>query len=161
MYISTIVPKAIYSYQVDPFANFEINAAIMFVSEALVANSYFPSDRAEDLFAMVCCGRFDYSSGDSIEYSGETQDVVRAVASGHCDAIFMWWDLEMDTQGQISLSCAPGWAHPTPDNMQVRTGAATWWGLVLLAVLPPSCDQYYHLRMSLYVPLTFCSIHLD
>ena len=27
-----------------------------------------------------------------------------------CDAIFMWWDLTFDPQGQIVLSCAPDWA---------------------------------------------------
>jgi hypothetical protein len=36
-----------------------------------------------------------------------------------CDAIFMWWQLEMDVDGEIILSTAPRWAHPTPENMQV------------------------------------------
>lgn len=31
----------------------------------------------------------------------------------------MWWDLEMDPDGEIILSCAPRWAHPTPSDMQV------------------------------------------
>jgi protein arginine N-methyltransferase 7 len=45
---------------------------------------------------------------------------MKALASGRCDAIFMWWDLQMDTEGKIMLSCAPRWAHPTPKNMQWR-----------------------------------------
>ena len=36
-----------------------------------------------------------------------------------CDAVFMWWQLEMDPDGKNILSTAPWWAHSTPDNMQV------------------------------------------
>lgn len=64
--------------------------------------------------------RFDYSSGDNIQFSGESQEVVTAIASGRCDAVFMWWDLEMDTKNKVLLSCAPSWAHPEPDNLQWR-----------------------------------------
>ena len=63
--------------------------------------------------------RFDYSGKSKIEYSGHSKVVEEAQASGTCDAVFMWWDLEMDTKGKILLSCAPRWAHPTPDNMAV------------------------------------------
>ena len=38
---------------------------------------------------------------------------------GRIDGVFMWWDLEMDKEGEIVLSCAPRWSHPTPRNMQV------------------------------------------
>lgn len=26
--------------------------------------------------------------------------------------VFMWWDLQMDINGEHILSCAPYWAHP-------------------------------------------------
>ena len=28
------------------------------------------------------------------------------------DAIFMWWEIKMDPKNEITLSCAPIWAHP-------------------------------------------------
>ena len=37
---------------------------------------------------------------------------------GKCDAIFMWWDLEMDPKSEIVLSCAPTWAHPRAKSFQ-------------------------------------------
>jgi protein arginine N-methyltransferase 7 len=32
----------------------------------------------------------------------------------------MWWVCRMDYEDEILLSCAPIWAHHTPNNMQVR-----------------------------------------
>jgi hypothetical protein len=40
-----------------------------------------------------------------------------AVAEGPVDAFFMWWDLKMDPEEKITLSCAPEWAHPNPKDM--------------------------------------------
>ena len=65
--------------------------------------------------------RFDYSGKSPIEFKGRS--VKKASVLGHggkCDALFMWWDLEMDTENKILLSCAPRWAHPTPKDMQVQ-----------------------------------------
>jgi len=32
----------------------------------------------------------------------------------------MWWDIDMDMDGEVILSCAPHWEHPDPkDKMQV------------------------------------------
>lgn len=28
----------------------------------------------------------------------------------------MWWDLQMDTEGAVTLSCAPFWAHPSNEQ---------------------------------------------
>jgi len=64
--------------------------------------------------------RFDYSGKSKIEFSGKNIVEANSEINGSCDAVFMWWDLEMDTQGKILLSCAPRWAHPTPRNMQWR-----------------------------------------
>ncbi|KAF5305598.1 hypothetical protein FQR65_LT07678 [Abscondita terminalis] len=37
---------------------------------------------------------------------------VTAASSGTAQVVFMWWDLIMDTENKIILSCAPYWAHP-------------------------------------------------
>lgn len=45
--------------------------------------------------------------------------------SGTCQSVFMWWELQMDLDGDIMLSCAPRWAHPEPKQMQVRQKLTT------------------------------------
>lgn len=44
---------------------------------------------------------------------------VVAAADGHCDAVLMWWQLDMLDNTELTLSTAPYWAHPTPSHMQV------------------------------------------
>ena len=39
--------------------------------------------------------------------------VLKAKTNGTAQAVFMWWDLVMDTKGEVILSCAPFWAHPS------------------------------------------------
>ena len=41
---------------------------------------------------------------------------------GVAQMVFMWWDLIMDMHGDIVLSCAPVWAHPSAE-----TGAELPW----------------------------------
>ena len=44
---------------------------------------------------------------------------MEAVADGRCDAVFMWWELEMDDNRELILSTAPYWSQPAPHNVQV------------------------------------------
>ncbi|XP_064640600.1 protein arginine N-methyltransferase 7-like [Lineus longissimus] len=64
--------------------------------------------------------KFDYSGKTPIEYNRSQAAVLRTLRAGHCHAVFMWWDLHMDMDADIILSCAPRWAHPEPDKMQWR-----------------------------------------
>ena len=48
-----------------------------------------------------------YSVQASVEHSGIAHGVV------------MWWTLDMDVDGEITLTTAPRWAHPGGDNRQV------------------------------------------
>ena len=67
-----------------------------------------------------CFERFDFSSGASaIEMKREQKTALEAENSGTAHGVFMWWELEMDTEGKILLSCAPHWAHPQPHDMPV------------------------------------------
>ena len=63
--------------------------------------------------------RFDYSGKTPLPSDNTSVLNVEMLNSGYVDAVFMWWDLEMDDEGEIILSCAPRWAHPTPGEMQV------------------------------------------
>lgn len=56
--------------------------------------------------------RFNFSQRGSLKKWDSFETKVQSVCDGTVDAIFMWWDLEMDSEGEIILSCAPSWAHP-------------------------------------------------
>eukprot|EP00090_Calanus_glacialis_P010298 TRINITY_DN18678_c0_g1_i1.p1 TRINITY_DN18678_c0_g1~~TRINITY_DN18678_c0_g1_i1.p1 ORF type:complete len:702 (-),score=219.83 TRINITY_DN18678_c0_g1_i1:21-2126(-) len=46
---------------------------------------------------------------------------IPALATGSCDAVFMWWDCWTDPAKTILLSCAPSWAiHHTPPHLPWR-----------------------------------------
>ena len=42
-----------------------------------------------------------------------------AIASGSCDAIFMWWDCWTDPDCSVLLSCAPSFATHHPDKHKI------------------------------------------
>ncbi len=65
--------------------------------------------------------RFDFS-GRSGPIPAEEQTVTTATAlrssdRRRCDAVFVWWDLRMDPEESVLLSCAPRWAHRKPEGM--------------------------------------------
>lgn len=57
--------------------------------------------------------RFDYSGRSPVVKERSTVQVLKAASDGVAQAVFMWWDLTMDTKGEVILSCAPFWAHPS------------------------------------------------
>ena len=63
--------------------------------------------------------RFDFSGKTELPMFNHSQTKISASAAGRCDAVFVWWDLQMDLHNEVILSCAPRWAHPTPTDMQV------------------------------------------
>ncbi|XP_013405662.1 protein arginine N-methyltransferase 7 [Lingula anatina] len=78
------------------------------------------TDLFQPITDPVCIFRFDFSGKTKIEFQRWMSKLVETLASGRCDAIFMWWDLQMDVDGDVLLSCAPRWAHPEPQAMQWR-----------------------------------------
>ncbi len=66
-----------------------------------------------------CYVRFDFSGKTPLALVEHGEHTVDAIADGCCDAVLMWWKLEMNHYSQLVLNTAPYWAHPTPDNMQV------------------------------------------
>lgn len=55
--------------------------------------------------------RFDWSGKTPFIFERTTINTLRAQNSGKAQAVFMWWDLLMDIENKIVLSCAPFWAH--------------------------------------------------
>lgn len=56
---------------------------------------------------------FDFSGKEMIPNERKAVNEFTAQnGGGTVQAIFFWWDLLMDEEGDIVLSCAPSWAHP-------------------------------------------------
>ena len=71
-----------------------------------------------------CVRRFDFSQPGSLKKRDSSEVRVESQVEGTVDAIFMWWDLEMDPDGEIILTCAPRWAHPDSTNLPVSLETA-------------------------------------
>ncbi|KAL5292280.1 PRMT7.2 family protein [Megaselia abdita] len=55
---------------------------------------------------------FDFMSKTPILENRTNIAKFQAKTHGTPFSIFFWWDLNMDVEGEIVLSCAPYWAHP-------------------------------------------------
>ncbi|XP_013792349.1 protein arginine N-methyltransferase 7-like, partial [Limulus polyphemus] len=64
--------------------------------------------------------RFDFSGKTPLKFDDMSVSKFQAQHGGSCQAVFMWWELQMDVEGDILLSCAPHWAHPEPTSLQWR-----------------------------------------
>ncbi|XP_058835290.1 protein arginine N-methyltransferase 7 [Topomyia yanbarensis] len=55
---------------------------------------------------------FNWSDKDGLVNKRHSRKLIKIKHSGVPQAVFMWWDLKMDLEEKILLSCAPFWAHP-------------------------------------------------
>ncbi|XP_055624946.1 protein arginine N-methyltransferase 7 [Toxorhynchites rutilus septentrionalis] len=63
---------------------------------------------------------FEWSSNDELKYERHTRKLVKIINSGMPHVVFMWWDLKMDKEETVLLSCAPFWAHPDYEKLKLR-----------------------------------------
>lgn len=56
---------------------------------------------------------FDFSGREPLELERKSiKSFTPKLPGGTVHALFFWWDLLMDKEGEVVLSCAPYWAHP-------------------------------------------------
>ncbi|XP_037809355.1 protein arginine N-methyltransferase 7 [Lucilia sericata] len=55
---------------------------------------------------------FDFNRKQFRELEREHNHILKATSVGSTDLVFYWWDISMDLEEEIKLSCAPFWAHP-------------------------------------------------
>ncbi|KAK5978752.1 PX domain-containing protein, partial [Trichostrongylus colubriformis] len=53
---------------------------------------------------------FDFESPESIVYDESFDRTALCTESGQVDAIFMWWDLDMDGTGRLWIDMSPKWS---------------------------------------------------
>ena len=74
--------------------------------------SQLPTDSIVTIVPPIPVLRFDWSGRTPFIFERSTINSVKAENNGKAQAVFMWWDLQMDIEGKVILSCAPHWAHP-------------------------------------------------
>ncbi|XP_071086920.1 protein arginine N-methyltransferase 7-like [Haliotis cracherodii] len=79
-----------------------------------------PPQQFTPLSAPLMVFRFDFNCKGGLKSDRRSEVTVSADDDGTVDAIFMWWDCEMDPKGEITLSCAPRWAHPDGSDLPWR-----------------------------------------
>ncbi|XP_028047050.1 protein arginine N-methyltransferase 7 isoform X2 [Monomorium pharaonis] len=73
----------------------------------LPRDSFVPLLPAQPIF------KFDFSGKKLLLNNEKVSLLTQPITSGTAHAIFMWWDLNMDTDNRVLLSCAPVWEHPS------------------------------------------------
>lgn len=71
-----------------------------------------PVQHFRTLIAPTAVLQFDFSGRQRIPAEAAVSLPSTVDASGRAHAVFMWWDIDMDQEHEIRLSCAPSWAHP-------------------------------------------------
>jgi len=70
---------------------------------------------------------FDWTNRTPIVCDRTSVARVEALSSGTAHAVLMWWDITMDPQGEVLLSCAPYWAHPDTQQHKSPSAADVPW----------------------------------
>ncbi|XP_014600290.1 PREDICTED: protein arginine N-methyltransferase 7 [Polistes canadensis] len=78
--------------------------------------SRLPRDEFKPLISPQPIFRFNWSGTTPLQFNEKVCLNVLPIDSGIAHAIFLWWDLDMDTEGKVLLSCAPVWEHPEIKN---------------------------------------------
>lgn len=76
----------------------------------------FPITHFKTILPPMAVLKFDWSGKTNLQKIRNNVMVEKAEQNGTAQIVFMWWDLQMDQDGEIVLSCAPYWAHPQIDE---------------------------------------------
>nr|CAH7724015.1 unnamed protein product [Callosobruchus chinensis] len=74
--------------------------------------SQLPESAINTIISPMPVLKFDWSGRTPFIFECSTISTANAERDGLAQVVFMWWDLQMDTDGKYILSCAPRWAHP-------------------------------------------------
>lgn len=78
----------------------------------------FPLKDVKFVSDPIAVQHFDWSGKTLSPLENCTSTKFIARQSGSLHVVFMWWDLKMDADNQILLSCAPFWAHPDYEQLK-------------------------------------------
>ncbi|KAJ0178126.1 hypothetical protein K1T71_005949 [Dendrolimus kikuchii] len=74
--------------------------------------SQLPRHAFRELSEQIPVFYYDWSGRTPIPMKRTVKQDFTVIATGKAQAVFMWWELNMDPEGKIVINCAPWWAHP-------------------------------------------------
>ncbi|VVD04916.1 unnamed protein product [Leptidea sinapis] len=88
--------------------------------------SQIPRNSFVEISEQIPVFYYDWSGKSAIDMKKTIKQKFTVTATGKAQAVFMWWELNMDTEG-IVLSCAPWWSHPDADLSSERPQDTIPW----------------------------------
>ena len=85
--------------------------------------SQLPRDSFKPLLPPQPMFVFDWTGKVPLIFDNRSFLRDTAIATGTAHAVFMWWDLVMDHEEKVLLSCAPVWEHPIAKDL-MKNGAS-------------------------------------
>ncbi|KAM3966407.1 arginine methyltransferase 7 [Aphomia sociella] len=89
--------------------------------------SQLPRQAFRELSDQIPVFYYDWSGRTPIDMKRTVKQQFTVTNTGRAQMVFMWWELNMDTEGKICLSCAPWWTHPDADVASERPQDTIPW----------------------------------
>ncbi|KAJ8715935.1 hypothetical protein PYW08_013220 [Mythimna loreyi] len=89
--------------------------------------SQLPRHTFRELSDQIPVFYYDWSGRSPIIMKRTVKQDFTVSGTGSAQVVFMWWELNMDTEGRIVLSCAPWWCHPDADICSERPQDTIPW----------------------------------
>ncbi|XP_013146881.1 PREDICTED: protein arginine N-methyltransferase 7 isoform X2 [Papilio polytes] len=89
--------------------------------------SQLPRKAFRELSEQIPVFYYDWSGKSPIDLKKTVKQEFTVTNTGKAQMVFMWWELNMDTEGKIVLSCAPWWCHPDADLSSERPQDTIPW----------------------------------
>ncbi|KAG6446606.1 protein arginine N-methyltransferase 7 isoform X2 [Manduca sexta] len=89
--------------------------------------SQLPRHAFRELSDQLPVFYYDWSGKTPIDMRRTVKQQFTVTATGKAQMVFMWWELNMDTEGKIVLSCAPWWTHPDANTSSDRPQDSVPW----------------------------------
>lgn len=89
--------------------------------------SQLPRNSFRELSEQIPVFYYDWSGKTPITMRRTVKQQFTVTATGKAQMIFTWWELNMDPEGKIVISCAPWWAHPEANFSSERPQDTIPW----------------------------------
>ncbi|VVC36329.1 Hypothetical protein CINCED_3A003755 [Cinara cedri] len=126
--------------------------------------SQLPMDSFKTLIPAQEMFRFNWSDKNGVTTDRKNVILCKSKENGIAHAVFVWWDLAMDSEGEIILSCAPKWHfehHNAPWRDHWIQGVYYFPGEINLKLNEEVNIIGYHDELSFWFDTNKSSSHLD
>ncbi|CAH2039388.1 unnamed protein product, partial [Iphiclides podalirius] len=89
--------------------------------------SQLPRQAFRELSDQIPVFYYDWSGKTPVDFKRTVRQQFKATNTGKAQMVFMWWELNMDPEGKIVLSCAPWWSHSEADLSSERPQDTVPW----------------------------------